>query len=389
MHELPAGPGSDRLRLFMTGQMDRHRAEVMSWAPVFGLVRPVLEGVLGASNGESVTLAYGDPLELSGPFVQVRTFFPPDHAGGDWSARDQDVGWLLAAEHRRLAQHAGVEDRSGQPPQRSVASLPTGDGQVTATVLSDGAVLVARLQPARSAEPGRRVQVSVVARGVRLDALGIGQVEDLQPFWDRRGPWLTRLAAAHEAAAAELAVLAVPSGLDALRALVDSSIGQADHLRQEQDGPPSLGPGRRDMLLQRRLWDAATEAQGHLRGQPLEVASRAVTSMVNHLTTASLQLSWFADPGLRAKAINETIGYVVFDANVASTAAQAAWQERWNSRSISPAEQLDRVERTERGEPITDPDAVPERRGQLEHQERVWRQAWSAWAHAEAGTPDS
>ncbi len=149
----------------------------------------------------------------------------------------------------------GVEDRSGQPPRRSVATLPTGDGQVTATVLFDGAVLVARLQPARSAASARRVQVSVVGRGVSLDALGIGQVEDLQPFWDRRGPWLTRLAAAHEAAAAEFTALAVPSGLDALRALVDSSIGQADHLRQERDGPPSLGPGRRDMLLQHRLWD--------------------------------------------------------------------------------------------------------------------------------------
>ncbi len=389
MHELPPGPESDRLRLFMTGQMDRHRAEVMGRAPVFGLVRPVLEGALAASNGESVTLAYGDPLEPTGPFVQVRTFFPPDHAGDDWSAWDQDVGWLLADEHRRLAQHAGVEDRSGQPPRRSVATLPAGDGQVTATVLFDGAVLVARLQPARSAESGRRVQVSVVVRGVRLDTLGIGQVEDLQPFWDRRGPWITRLAAAHEAAAAELAALAVPSGLDALRALVDSSIGQADHLRQEQDGPPSLGPGRRDMLLQRRLWDAATQVQGHLSGQPLKVASRAVTSMVNHLTTASLQLSWFADPGLRAKAINETIGYVVFDANVASTPAQAAWQDWWSSRTISPAEQLDRFERTERGEPITDPTAVPERMGQLEHQERIWRQAWSAWAHTGAGTPDS
>jgi len=260
---------------------------------------------------------------------------------------------------------------------------------VTATVLFDGAVLVVRLQPARSAASGRAVQVSVVARGVSLDALGIGQVADLQPFWDRRGPWLTRLAAAHEAAAAELAALAVPSGLDALRSLVDSSIAQADHLRQARDGPPSLGPGRRDMLLQRRLWDAATEAHGHLSGQPLKVASRAVTSMVNHLTTASLQLSWFADPGLRAKAINETIGYVVFNANVASTPAQAAWHDWWISRSISPAEQLDRMERTERGEPITDPTPVRERMGQLGHQERVWRQAWSAWAHTGAGTPDS
>jgi hypothetical protein len=152
--------------------------------------------------------------------------------------RPQPSPWLLADEHRHLAQPAGTEDWSGQPPRRSVATLPTGDGQVTATVLSDGAVLVARLQPARSAASGRRVQVSVVARGVSLDALGIGEVADLQPFWDRRGPWLTRLAAAHEAAAAELAALAVPSGLDALRALIDASIAQADHLRQEQDGPP-------------------------------------------------------------------------------------------------------------------------------------------------------
>jgi len=202
--------------------------------------------------------------------------------------------------------------------RRSVATLLAGDEHVTATVLSDGAALVARLQPARSAESSRTVQVSVVVRGVRLDALEIGKVEDLQPFWDRRGPWLTRLAAAHEAAAAEVTALGVPSGLDALRALVDSSIRQADHLRQEQDGAPSLGSSRRDRILWRRLWDAATEVQGHLSGQPLDVASRAVTSMVNHLTTASLQLSWFADPGLRVRAINETIGYVVFDA-VAST----------------------------------------------------------------------
>ena len=108
------------------------------------------------------------------------------------------------------------------------------------------------------------------------------------------------------------------------------------------------------------MWDAATEAQGHLSGQPLDVASRAVTSMVNHLTTASLRLSWFADHDLRAKAINETIGYAVFDANVASTPAQAAWHDWWNNRTISPAEQLDRFERTERGEPITDPTAVRE-----------------------------
>ncbi len=77
--------------------------------------------------------------------------------------------------------------------RRSVATLLAGDEHVTATVLSDGAALVARLQPARSAESSRTVQVSVVVRGVRLDALEIGMVEDLQPFWDRRGPWLTAL----------------------------------------------------------------------------------------------------------------------------------------------------------------------------------------------------
>jgi len=77
MHEFPPGPESDRLRMFMTRQMDRHRAEVMGRTPVFGLVRPVLEGALAASNGESVTLAYGDPQEPSGLFVQVHTFFPP------------------------------------------------------------------------------------------------------------------------------------------------------------------------------------------------------------------------------------------------------------------------------------------------------------------------
>jgi len=169
----------------------------------------------------------------------------------------------------------------------------------------------------------------------------------------------------------------VPSGLDALRALVDSSIRQTDHLKQEQDGP-SLGSSRRDKILWRQLWDAATEVQGHLSGQPLDEASRAVTSMVNHLTTASLRLSWFADPGLRVKAINDTICYVVFDANVASTPAQAAWNNWWDSRTISPTEQLDRFERTERGEPTTDPDAVWERFRQLEHQERVWREAWAA-----------
>jgi len=173
---------------------------------------------------------------------------------------------------------------------------------------------------------------------------------------------------------AELAALAVPSGLDAIRDLADSSISQADRLRPEQDGPPALGSSRRDNMRQRRLWDAATEVQGHLRGQPLKVAPRAVTSMVNNLTTASLRQSWFADRGIRLKAINETIGYVVFDANVASTRPQPAWHDWWDNRSISPAKQLDRLERTERGEPMTDPDAVPERFGQLEHRKRVWRE---------------
>jgi len=37
---------------------------------------------------------------------------------------------------------------------------------------------------------------------------------------------------------------------------------------------------------------------------------------------------------------------------------------------------------------MTDPDAVRERFGQLEHQEHVWREAWAAWASTEAGTPD-
>lgn len=66
MHEFPPGPESDRLRMFMTRQMDRHGAEVMGRTPVFGLVRPVLEGALAASNGESVTLAYGDPRSRAG-----------------------------------------------------------------------------------------------------------------------------------------------------------------------------------------------------------------------------------------------------------------------------------------------------------------------------------
>jgi len=83
----------------------------------------------------------------------------------------------------------------------------------------------------------------------------------------------------------------VPSGLDAFRALVYSSIRQADHPKPEQAGPPALGSSRRDIMRQRRLWEAATEMQGHLSGQPLKVALRAVTSMVNHLTTASLRPS--------------------------------------------------------------------------------------------------
>ncbi len=387
MHELPPGPENDRLRMFMTRQMERHRAEVMSRTPVFGLVRPVLEGALSASDGNSVTLAYGDPLEPSGPYVQVRTFFPPEGAGADGSVLDEDVARLLAEEHRRLAQYAGMVAWSGEPPRRSVATLPAGDEQVTATVLADDAALVARLQPPPDEASDRRVQVSVIVRGVGLDALELAKVEDLQPFWDRRGPWLTRLAEAHEAEAAEGAALTVPSGLDALRALVDTSIQEADHLRQEQEGAATLGSSRRDRMVQSRLWDAATDAHSHLSGQPHNVASRAVTSMVNHMTTASLQLSWFADSGLRVRAINETIGHVVFDAAVASTPAQTAWNDWWDSRSISPAEQADRFERAERGEPTTDPDALWEHFRQLEHQERVWREAWSAWANTEAGTP--
>ncbi len=141
MHELPPGPENDRLRMFMTRQMERHRAEVMSRTPVFGLVRPVLEGALSASDGNSVTLAYGDPLEPSGPYVQVRTFFPPEGAGADGSVLDEDVARLLAEEHRRLAQYAGMVAWSGEPPRRSVATLPAGNEQVTATVLADDAAL--------------------------------------------------------------------------------------------------------------------------------------------------------------------------------------------------------------------------------------------------------
>jgi hypothetical protein len=64
-------------------------------------------------------------------------------------------------------------------------------------------------------------------------------------------------------------------------------------------------------------------------GQDREQATSAVTAMVDQSVALATLAEWFAEPGLRDRAIREIVRLVAFDSDVPSASAQRAWSQIW------------------------------------------------------------
>jgi hypothetical protein len=336
--------------------------------PVYEARQPHLgAGALADAEGSDagvdvVGLVWGDTSSESGPMLQVRT--PRMPTGGHGGLVEPDLDEVLADERDRLYDHAGVDEPEPKTLQQYTGNLPIDDRRVSVTVRREDGLWGARAVV--DVEPDA-VMVTVVARGAAFDTVRLGRVADLAPYLaarrrfmrqvDKHGPVLTP---------PEQLDLPPARGLQAHLAFVESALSDAEQLRSAiREGRryrPPRNWGERYGLLR----EAAVRAQLTLAGDTRAQAEDAVSSLVNHLVQLAEEADWFADPALRHAAIDETIRYVVFDADVASRLAQQAWQRTWSARRRLPPRS----------------DSMREFFTSLEHDRIAWLDAWRHWTEA-------
>lgn len=283
----------------------RQRAEVYGAPPfvVAGLSSPALTpfqvGAVDHVDDEwrSITLFYGDPA--GSPFISVRT-----------TTDASDAGSALAG-----ATGDGVEAAG------TAALLPFGPVTLTSTVRA-----WADREWAAHTDVVPGVDVVVAARGVAIGAVHLARVDDLSPYWPRY--WHTHRPPVPLAA-----------GLRRQRCAVDAA------LRSERPDRPRLG--RRGWLS----WRRGIAAHRALRGGDRAAAQRCLTEVYGHCAQLRAVATWFADAALRARAIDETLRFATYDAEVASGAAQRAWPRAGSG----PAARA------------------------------VWEREWQRWADSQAG----
>lgn len=378
MELVPEGPDADALRARMQELMSSHRAEVDRRSPIYGLGRPKLSPrMVGAFDNGGVTLHAGQLLSADGPMVTVRTARSrPDVAGSGlrvWypeaSVQDQ-----MADEHARLGEHGGVAELEGVATAVGKGELWFDDvaGPVVAEVYRDGSLVAARV--ALNAEASTSVVVTIICRGVPLDQLRLTRVEDLKPYWEGRETYLAALAAHHSVVVRpEDLELPASVGLEAHLALVDFCLSESATVRDcLQNGQrPRSAPG--SARQRQRLWEAAVRAQVHLAEQDRATANEHVTQIVNQLNALAGRSPWFSDFGLRTSAVDQVLGFQVFDAEVPTREAQRLWQRSWERRKARSAGG---------GAPLS-PDDRQDRRRLLEADlamERQAQHAWDTWA---------
>jgi len=317
---------------------------------VLGLVAPVLRpaalAATGQTNGEweSVSLAYGDPTAAGGPYVSITTASGPHVVTTEAEA---ELSRAIDSERDRVADHAGVDDdEPASPPEFERARLPFGE----ALICRHGTVWAARV----AAEPG--TVVTITGRGVAPESIRLETVADLRPYVEARNEIIGQLTERHRSAAPP--VLEPAEGVAALRALAEHTLDQHARMR-ESARTPRIRAG--EAGLYHALWRRAVREQQRVAGVDERAADEAVTLVVNHLGHLLEDAAWFADPRLRAAAIDETLRHAMLGDDVPSLAAQQAWARYWSARhrwiSADPADPR-----------ASQPSA------------EAWLAAWAAWA---------
>ena len=331
---------------------------------VLGLASPVLRPAALAAYSqvnevwESISLAYGDPAAADGPHVTVTT------AAGPHVVNIEAEAELLRAidgERNRVTDHAGVdEEEPASPPEYSRARLPFGE----ALICRHGAVWAARV-PAAETEPDPDVVVTLIGRGVTPESIRLAPAGDLRPYFEARNEILGQLTERRRHAAPP--VLEPAEGVAAFRALALHTLDQ--HARLAESTRAGRAPRHRagDSALYRALWKRAVREQQRIAETDERAADDVVTLVVNHLGKLLEDAAWFADPRLRAAAIDETLRHAMLGDDVPSLPAQQAWERYWavhvarRWRSADPADMIADVRDSEAT--ATD-----------------WLTAWAAWA---------
>ena len=336
-------------------------AEELIARPPFGIVglaapqlRPASLAESQQVNGawSSVSLAYGDWAAPAGPHVKVTTAaVPADADEGTYSGAGFDAEAELLheidAERSRVSGFSGVdEEEPAEPPSYTRSRLAVGD----ALVCSHGAIWAARL-----VDGDARVIVTITGRGVDPESVRLEPAGDLRPYFEARNEILGQLAARHRQTPPP--VLEPAEGVAAFRALADFSLESharlmaALHARRAPRQPAGWGP------MHGALWQRAIREQQRITGMDKRAADDVVTLVVNHLGQLLEDAAWFADPRLRAAAIDETLRHAMLGDDVPSIAAQRAWARYWTARRAPLAD------------PRASQSALPD-----------WLAAWTAWA---------
>jgi hypothetical protein len=144
-------------------------------------------------------------------------------------------------------------------------------------------------------------------------------------------------------------------------------------LADEKDRGEWVLPIEEQAAAQRR-WRDATAAQAALAQVDEAAAERLITSMLNQLLRLARLAQWWESQSTAV--IAETVEYAAGNHEVASSAAQRAWDAYWSAHSslgqlLNPYPTIFPHKR------------VSELSGRMEHAEQEWLAAWDRW-HDEA-----
>lgn len=278
-------------------RMRRQRDQMLGAPPfpVWGLSSPDIPPYAVAAyerdsvGWSSVTLRYGDTEGPAGPTVTVRTALPQSRRNRRDLAELLDAtGWCPA----------------GPPAAEERATLVIEARPEPATLVTRGACWAARTTRALG------LDLVVIARDVPVTAIWLAEIDDLAAYWANYQP-------------SPVERLPWAAGLDAHRAVVERVL-------RDPASTPSLA--RRYP----RRWRRAVLAQRDLSGVDRVSAARAVRSLVEQVAALVEHAQWFAEPGLRAAAVEETLRYTGYGEQVASQPAQEAW-ERFSAQPTDDA----------------------------------------------------
>lgn len=333
MWELPPGPERDRAS-FETPDLRRVDEQLLAGPsfPVYGVAAPSLGGEQLAeaecisAGVTAVGLYCGDLFAADGPMLYVRTVMgDPD----DGSVVEPTLPEVVADERDRLYDHAGIDEPEPPDAETGTASLPVADRPTPVEVRQEGQVWAARTSLRHTSADGitTAVTVTVVGRGIALDAVRLHSVDDLAPYLrgrDQARP-LERAPAPSDPADWELPPA---HGFEAHHAYLEASLAEVEAGHDAMRVGRHYRPRRGWMARQQRLQEAAVRAQMKLATQDRDEAEESVLSLVSHMIHLSEEAHWFADDRLRQGALEESVRYHVFDSDVPSRPAQLAWQQR-------------------------------------------------------------